>query len=276
MSAAPVGVGAGFALGALLGTLLPEGKGRFALPAAAFVAEFFLMAGLLCLNFTLDFPLSGEAGFFHALVDAGGVFAVGGSNGPRADAAGFGDGQAEHLRVDETDLPVEQVTDGGEQGLGREESGGAELDGEGNANMLGLETHAGHIAQGDALCRFLLRGTEGCCAQQKKAVAHLAAEFFDEVTDFGTGVEAVVFHLDEPELFFAGVVEHEVHFLAAVAEVLGVVRVERGAFKTADVVARLKVEAVQTFYAAGAGLVHDGEEGAGEVAEEAWRGKVVL
>jgi hypothetical protein len=58
-------------------------------------------------------------------------------------------------------------------------------------------------------------------------------------------------------------VQHEVHLLAAVAEVLGMVRVEGGALKTAHVIARFKVEAVKPFYTTGTGLKHDyaGSEG---------------
>jgi hypothetical protein len=196
-------------------------------------------------------------GCFEPLADAGRVVVARRGDGPWSGPAGFGDGQTEHLWVDEAHLAVEQVAYGGEQGLGREEAGVTQLYGECEADMFGIHAHSRHFSQGDAFLGLFLWSAESGSALQKQAVSHFAAEFFHEIPHLGAGIEAVVLFFDEPEFFFAGVVEHKIHLLAAVAEVLGVVGVEGGAFKAAHIVARFKVEAVHAFHAAGASLEHN-------------------
>ena len=255
-------MGAGFAFFSLHGALFPEGNVGFACLAAAASCHAFAVAFLFLCEFAC-FRLF-ALGVFEAFADAGGVLVSCRGDGPGSGTAGFGDGQTEHLRVDETHLAVEQIADGGKERLGREEPGVAQFNGESQAYVLCLQTHASDFPQGDAFLRLFFRGTESRCAQQEEAITNLAAEFFHQFTHLGAGVEAVVLHLDEPEFLLAGVVEDEVHLLAAVAEVLGVVGVEGGAFEAAYVIACFEIEAVQSFNAAGTRLEH------GQISSLSW------
>lgn len=236
------------------GTQFPERNGcRF----VVFAASLFAFGGSLA-----SLSLAGELRFFNAFFDACGMFVSCRENAPGTDTAGFRNGQADHLRVDEANLAVEQVPDVRQQAFRRIKGTAAQLDCERNADMLRLQAQTRHLAQRDALRRLFFRRAERSCAQQEQTVAHLATELFHQVLHLGTGIEAVVFHFNEPEFFFAGMVEHKVHFLATVAKVLRVAGVKGGTLRSADQVARIELEAVHSLYARDSGLAEFTRHGA--------------
>ena len=91
--------------------LFPEGDVRFSCFALFFCGLFFGMAGAFLGKALLFFVR--KSGFLDSFLNARGMCRACRGDGPRANAAGLCDGQAEHVRVYKADLAVEQVFDGG-------------------------------------------------------------------------------------------------------------------------------------------------------------------